>query len=188
MGKTDHRPLARRRRPRHATVVAYLALFVALGGTALAADVVVRSNSQVASNTISGHAGSAAHKNIIRESIARGDLAPSVKSSFRIQCPGDLRQAGDVCFEPNARPLASWDTAITTCALAGLRLPDAGELGLVLDHLGAPQGGEWVASTFFVDKEIEAPLLGQSPSRSLTVDFENITTPRSYRCVTGPTN
>jgi hypothetical protein len=63
------------RRPTHATVIAYLALFVALGGTAMAA-VVVSSNSQVASNTISGHKPpSGKHSNLIAGSVNGQDVA-----------------------------------------------------------------------------------------------------------------
>ena len=47
--------MRKRFRPSHGTVVAYLALFVALGGTATAVTYVVSSNSQVGPNTISGH-------------------------------------------------------------------------------------------------------------------------------------
>jgi len=46
--------MRRIRRPSHATVIAYLALFVALGGTAMA-SLIITSNSQVDRGTISGH-------------------------------------------------------------------------------------------------------------------------------------
>ena len=74
-------------RPSHGTVVAYLALFVALGGTALAATYVVSSNSQVAPNTISGHAGSAANKNIIPGSVTATDLASHAVTATKIGPP-----------------------------------------------------------------------------------------------------
>jgi hypothetical protein len=59
----------------HATVVAYLALFVALGGTAVA-SVIITNNSQVAKDTISGHKPpSGKHANIIGGSLNGQDLA-----------------------------------------------------------------------------------------------------------------
>src|SRR5438034_11751180 len=62
------------RRPSHGTVVAYAALFIALGGTAMA-SVIVTSNSQVAQNTISGHKPpTGKHPNIIGGSINGQDL------------------------------------------------------------------------------------------------------------------
>src|SRR4051794_13156189 len=57
-------------------VVAYLALFVALGGTATAATYVVSSNAQIGPGTVSGAVPPAGdHPNIIPGSIATKDLA-----------------------------------------------------------------------------------------------------------------
>jgi hypothetical protein len=59
----------------YANVMATLAVFIALGGTALAA-VIITDNSQVASDTISGHLPPAGkHSNIIGGSINATDLA-----------------------------------------------------------------------------------------------------------------
>jgi hypothetical protein len=56
-------------------VVGYIALFVALGGTAMA-SVIITSNSQVAQNTISGHKPpSGKHANIIAGSVNGQDVA-----------------------------------------------------------------------------------------------------------------
>jgi len=67
------------RRPRHGTAVAYLALFVALGGTAAAAFI-VSSNSQIAPNTIYGsNAPTGANKNVVANSLTGNDiLEPSL--------------------------------------------------------------------------------------------------------------
>lgn len=63
-------------RPSHAVVVAYLALFVALGGTATAVTYVVSSNSQIGPNTISGHKPPTGdHANVIAGSINGQDVA-----------------------------------------------------------------------------------------------------------------
>ena len=60
----------------HGTVVAYLALFVALGGTATAVTYVVSSNGQVGPNTISGHhPPSGEHANVIPGSVNAQDVA-----------------------------------------------------------------------------------------------------------------
>ena len=64
-------------RPSPAMIVACVALFVALGGTGLAATYVVSSNSQVGPNTISGHKPpTGKHANIIVGSVNATDLAP----------------------------------------------------------------------------------------------------------------
>jgi hypothetical protein len=65
----------RLRRPGHATVVAYLALFIALGGGTALAAVVVSSNSQIGPNTIYGHnAPAGANKNINLDSVTGADV------------------------------------------------------------------------------------------------------------------
>ena len=65
----------RLRRPRHATVVAYLALFIALGGGTALAAFVVSSNSQIGPNTIYGHnAPAGANVNVNLDSVTGADV------------------------------------------------------------------------------------------------------------------
>src|SRR4051812_23674220 len=126
-------------------VVSLLALFVALGGTAYAA-IVVSSNSQVAQNTIAGHAPiTGVHSNLISGSVNATDLSSAYKTSVKVHCPSGLIFAGDICVELNLRD-APFAAALSTCAVAGRRLPDPGELALAFEHLGAPQTPQWVAS------------------------------------------
>src|SRR5437588_2220334 len=77
----------RQRLRRHLTfanVVSMVALFVALGGTALA-SVIISSNSQVAQNTISGHKPpSGDHSNLISGSVNATDLASSAVSAAKL--------------------------------------------------------------------------------------------------------
>ena len=64
-----------RSRLTYANVMATLAVFIALGGTALA-SVIITSNSQVAQDTISGHKPpSGRHSNLISGSVNGKDLA-----------------------------------------------------------------------------------------------------------------
>jgi hypothetical protein len=68
----------------YANVTATAALFIALGGTAVAA-VIVSDNSQVASNTISGHNPPAGdHANIIAGSLDTVDLGPGSVTAGRL--------------------------------------------------------------------------------------------------------
>jgi hypothetical protein len=68
----------------YANVTATAALFIALGGTAVAA-VVVSDNSQVAANTISGHnPPEGDHANIISTSLDTVDLAPGSVTGGRL--------------------------------------------------------------------------------------------------------
>jgi hypothetical protein len=61
-----------------ANVVSLAALFIALGGTATAVTYVVSSNTQIAPNTVSGHAPpTGKHSNLIPESVNGRDVADS---------------------------------------------------------------------------------------------------------------
>jgi hypothetical protein len=61
----------------YANVMATLAVFIGLGGTALAGSVIITDNSEVAPNTISGHnPPSGDHANIISGSVSTIDLEP----------------------------------------------------------------------------------------------------------------
>jgi hypothetical protein len=71
----------------YANVISTLALFLVLGGGTALAAYVVTSNSQVAANTISGHGGSAANKNIIAGSVNGTDLANQAVTAAKIKAP-----------------------------------------------------------------------------------------------------
>lgn len=72
-------------RPSPAMIVACVALFVALGGTATAVTYVVSSNSQIGPGTISGHnPPSGKHGNVISGSVNGTDLAPNSVGSSEI--------------------------------------------------------------------------------------------------------
>src|SRR2546423_1861964 len=99
-------------RPSHATVVAYVALFVALGGTAAAA-VVITDNSQVAANTISGHKPPATkHANIIGGSVTTGDLANAAVTRSKLNAPAAFVSAG----LPNPSPAGQGLPTAADCA------------------------------------------------------------------------
>jgi hypothetical protein len=179
-------------RPSHATVVAYVALFVALGGTAMAA-VVITSNSQVAKGTISGHHPPAGkHSNLIRGSVNGEDLSGKLKASLRLHCPSGLRRAADTCFEASLRPPATLANALKTCAVPDRRLPTDAELELVFDHSGAPQSRQWVATHH---RDASGPnldtlgsVLEEDSSRNLIFSDTPVDNTEPYRCVTSPTN
>jgi hypothetical protein len=179
-------------RPSPAMIVACAALFVALGGTALA-SVIISSNSQVARNTISGHnPPSGKHANIIGDSISGGDLSPALMSSLRLHCPSGLYRAADLCFDPNPRSDLTMANALKTCALAQMRLPSAGELALVFDHVGAPQIPEWVdtEAASVTDQQVHfwGTTLEQDASRVLSFGALGPAQAAPFRCVTAAAN
>jgi hypothetical protein len=117
-------------RPSHAVVVAYLALFVALGGTATAVTYVVSSNSQIGPNTISGHKPpTGKHSNVIAGSINGQDVADnSVRGADVVESSlGEVRSAtlGGLGGQPgNDFPCDPESTTFTgACASADLTLP-----------------------------------------------------------------
>jgi hypothetical protein len=180
-------------RPSPAMIVACVALFVAVGGTALAASYVVSSNSQVARGTISGHRPpSGKHANIIGGSISVRDLSANLNSSLRLHCPSGLYRAADLCFDPNPRPDLTMANALKACALAQMRLPSAGELALVFDHIGAEQIPEWVdteaASVNDQQFHFWGTTLEQDSSRVLDFGARGPAQAAPFRCVTSATN
>ena len=83
----------RPRRPQiaPASVISLVALFVSLGGTAYA-TIIVSSNSQVAKNTITGHAPiTGVHPNLITGSVNATDLSAAYKNSVIDSCPAGLQ-------------------------------------------------------------------------------------------------
>ena len=111
--------------PSPAMIVACVALFVALGGTALAATYVVSSNSQVGPGTISGHKPPTGDRaNIIAGSINGKDIA---NQSGVDTCQTPLTgKFGPICAgsDGGAR---TWRDAIDHCSSYGLRLPTVSE-------------------------------------------------------------
>jgi hypothetical protein len=77
---------------------------------------------------------------------------------------------------------------VETCAAAQRRLPDAGELGLVFDHLGAPQEDQWITTPMDVGPQGEAVVLEEDGARNIAVAFSSLNVGDRYRCVTSATN
>jgi hypothetical protein len=131
--------MRKRFRPSHATVVAYLALFVALGGTALAATYVVSSNSQIGPGTVSGHAGTAANKNIIAGSVNGQDVADNSVHTADIT-NNDIR-SGDV-RDDNYAGGGLQSSDIADNSLTGVDIEDATLNGvarkLIYDETASP--------------------------------------------------
>ena len=175
-----------------ANVVSVIALFVALGGTALA-TVIVSTNSQVGRGTISGHhPPPGKHPNIIGGSVNGHDLSGGIKTSLRLHCPSGLRDAGDICFEDTGHTGDPLVGAAKTCAAEGLRLPTLPELALVFEHLEAGQIAQWVATNYSDDNgtttATKGVVLSNNLARQLHSGTDSASQPYHYRCVTSATN
>jgi hypothetical protein len=192
----------------YSNVMSTIAVFGVLGGSAWAA-------SKIDTNQIEKGAVTARklHKNAvttkkIKDDAVTGDKAKESSfgrvpdaahaddatkldgqpaSDYRLHCPGDLDRAGDLCYEVDTRPAASYAGALKACALDQRRLPDAGELALVFDHLSAQQPYQWTVG-YFTDGVSLAPVLGQTSSRDLLVTANSLPGNTAFRCVTSATN
>jgi hypothetical protein len=107
-----------------ANVVSVIALFIALGGTAMA-SVIITSNGQVAQNTISGHQPpSGKHANVIAGSINGSDIAD--RSGVDTCQTPLVAKYGPICAGSDA-VARTWGGALNYCAGLDLRLPTASE-------------------------------------------------------------
>jgi hypothetical protein len=132
----------------YANVMATLAVFIALGGTALA-SVIISSNSQVASGTISGRKPpSGKHANIIANSINGKDIADR---SGVDTCQAPLvGKFGPICAgsDGGARTLRD---ALNQCTGLGLQLPTLSEAVTLGEHFDVP--GVSGLQEFWTDEE-----------------------------------
>ena len=117
-----------------ANVISVIALFVALGGTAMAATIIT-DNSQVAPDTIAGHKPPAGKQsNLITSSVNGTDVANNSLTGSDIKdrsgvdtCQSPLTtQFGPICAGSDRVP-RSYYAALTYCAGFGLRLPSVSE-------------------------------------------------------------
>jgi len=155
-------------------VVAYLALFVALGGTSYAAVAINGSklkNRSVAGvklkkNTLGGteireaalgkvpSASKADTLSVqgaatfVRNGQAGGGALTGVFPNPTLRCPtGTIRQS-DFCFDQATRRPASWFEAAADCGAAGRRLGTPAEIYAMESRVGARDTGEWTSTIY----------------------------------------
>src|SRR4051812_15577010 len=133
----------RPRRPSHGTVVAYLALFFALGGSAYAAFV-VSSNSQIGPDTIYGaNKPASANDNVVNGSLTGADIRGNASPGFINGSLDtyDIRDAGLLGGDLAANTVTAGqlapdsastseikDGSVTNAKLAPGKVPDADNL------------------------------------------------------------
>ena len=192
----------------YANVMSTIAVFGVLGGGAWAASKI--DTNQIENGAVTAkklHKKAVTTKKIKNEAVT-GDKAkessfsqvPSAThaddatkldgrpaSDYRLHCPGNLDRAGDLCYEVNPRPAASYTSALKACALDQRRLPSDGELALVFDHLGAPQDAQWVSGHWRESNSTFTAFLEENASRQIIpggTDGFNA----AFRCVTSAAN
>jgi hypothetical protein len=200
------------RRPGHATVVAYLALFVALGGSALAATQITGKqikNGTITSadikngsikgvdlkkNTLTGTqinearlatVPTAANATNATNATNAGTVGGLTAAALKVTCPAGTTSFADVCFETSTRANQALQDAEVTCASVGRRLPTPGELWAFAQQPGVTIGvGEQTDNVFENGSTRQAYIV--SPGGD---GFSTLTTfARPFRCVAPPTN
>lgn len=198
------------RRPSHATVVAYLALFVALGGSAIAATRIT--SKQIVNNTITST--DIKNKTIKGKDVARNTLTgtqisesklgvvPSAKNAasaanantvggrsaadLTLHCPSGTDPFAGVCFEKTARANQGLEAAMRTCGNAGRRLPTPGELVAYANKPGVTLGvGEQTDNIYENGSTRQAFIVSGPSSNGFSTA---VTTPRPFRCLAYPSN
>jgi hypothetical protein len=204
-------------RPSHAVVVAYLALFVALGGSSFA--VVKVGTRQIVNNSVSTKDlknNDVRGKDVRNSSLGGADVGsnkltgadidesklgavPSAANSgnadnldgkdsaaFKVTCPSGTLLVGGSCIETALRAAASYEGALDACGDAGRLLASPTEVRALSRQPGITlAGGEETDVMFNNGGTFGTELMGESGSLSTSNDT---TTPRTFRCVTGPSN
>jgi hypothetical protein len=196
-----------RRRLSYANVVATLALFIALGGSSYAALTITGQN--VRDGSLTG-------KDIKRNSLTgrqikegRLDTVPRARNSARLgglsaqrlllKCPQGTIPAADVCVETQARPPASYTTAVLECGSTdstrtpGRRLPTHNELryAFTFDQLGPiASGGELTSEVYPSSTQAGSldVLYVTDEAGGAGLVPNNQATPKALRCVANPLN
>ncbi len=208
--------MSNRFRLSHATIVAYLALFVALGGTTYAATSLPANSvgnaqlrngavstaklhdqavtgAKVASHTLTGTQINITKLGTVPSAThaANADqLAGKPASTYLDHCPTGMTQDpnGSFCFDFTERPRADFSGAANTCALAGAHLPSPGELAQVFDHLGAGQDVQWTSSLAMNGTVFVGMVLASDSGRNLQPFDAVLDLELPYRCVTYASN
>lgn len=154
------------RRPQHSTIVAYLALFVALGGTAAVA--------LPGTNTV--------NSGDIKNNSVKGKDVNEKSLKGVLSCPGDMRKGSNLCFDRTLQSAAMFESALLACANRGLRLPTLGEGVMMVRHLPRDNTLHWTDVGDGDETYTALNEVGVGPNVSL----EPRSTLQAYRCVTTP--
>jgi hypothetical protein len=190
----------------YANVMATLAVFIALGGTSLAALKIT--GGEIAPRTITGRnlRSNSVGGRVVNEKSLKpvprahnaARLAGLPPEAFLVACPEGTIAAGGICVETQARPPAAYSVANHECAITdnekalGRRLPTYGELTSAVEHqqIQLSTGGELTSNVY---PSTSSP--GQVEDLYVTDGVGHVAlTPdsaagaKSYRCVSPPLN
>ena len=184
-----------------ANVTSCLALFVALGGFAVAAGLPknsigskqLKANSVITGKIKNGAVTGAKIKTSTLGTVPSaanaqslgGMSADQIQRSSQLRCPPGTQPADGLCFETSLRE-ATYSQALNICGRANRSLPNVGELADFL--LTQPEETvSWAGSPFLTASGYSASFVvgGSNGVVFGTVDVE---TPKTFRCAAQPTN
>ena len=194
-------------RPRitYANVVATLALFLALGGSAYAVSKITGANVKDRSLTSRDLKSNSANGRVVNEktlaAVPRAQnsarLAGKPATRFLVSCPAGTITASDVCIEVQTRPPASYRSAAFDCSLIdsneriGRRLPTHQELMLALaqPEITLAPGGELTGEVYPSSTPGKVDVLSVTEENgSVAIGPDDGSNAKSYRCVADPMN
>jgi hypothetical protein len=167
----------------YANVMATIAVFVALGGTAVAAKVLPKNS--VTSKSVKD--GSLKGKDLAKGTITGDNVANNTLSAANINqatlslpCPSGTTKAAGICFESAERATQDLNGAMSACAQANRFLPTVAELRTLHVQAGVSVSGE---QTSDLGSDTNHSGLGDDTGLSVST---NTGFPRAFRCAVVP--
>ena len=181
-----------------ANVMSCLALFVALGGLAVAAGLPknsvgskqLKANSvitgKIKNGAVTGAKIRTSTLGTVPSAATLGGLsADQIQQGSKLRCPPGMQPAAGACFETSLRE-ATYNEALNICGRANRSLPGVGELAaFLLTQAGETVG--WAGSPFLTTSGIEGTFV-VGGSKGVVFGSVGIETPKTFRCSAQPTN
>ncbi len=153
-----------------------IAIFIALGGTAYAAN-------KVGSNDIAKNAVRSKH--IKAKQVRPGDVSPALREI----CPAGTARRERLCVQPIGQDNVTFEVAHITCARADLRMPSRAESEYLGENVAIPGIGPlddyWVDAV--TDGDGSQPVAIKGADGNGSVGVADVTSESSQTlCVTDP--
>jgi hypothetical protein len=168
----------------YANVMATVAVFIALGGTAVAAKLVLPKNS-VTSKSVKD--GALKGKDLAKGTITGDNVANNTLSGANINqatlalpCPSGTTKAAGICFDSSERASQGLDGAMTTCGGANRFLPTMAELRTLHVQAGVSINGEQASD---IAADLSHSALGSNSGLAISNDTSFA---RPFRCAVVP--
>ncbi len=176
----------------YANVVGTLALFLALGGTAMAVPKFIAAGDPAGGDLTGTYPDpSLANGSVTTAKFAAGAKAPDANlldgldgSAYTLSCPAGTTLFIGVCIENAARDAATQPDATDVCADEGRRLPSGGELQAFREAPGITlASGEWTDDVADITRfSVFAIFVVTETGNGVAEAFDDL----AYRCVAGP--